>query len=75
MAEKLKGKLAVIVHADVTDSTLLVQYDERQAHKRITTAFRRLGSAIRKYGGVVHEIRGDALVAEFSRASDAVARR
>jgi len=72
MAEKLKGKLAVIVHADVTDSTLLVQYDERQAHKRITTAFRRLGSAIRKYGGVVHEIRGDALVAEFSRASDAV---
>jgi adenylate cyclase len=67
-----RGKLAVIVHADVTDSTLLVQTDERRAHARITSAFRRFGYAIRKYGGVVREIRGDALVAEFSRSSDAV---
>ncbi len=72
MAERLKGRLAVIVHADVTDSTLLVQYDERRAHQRITSVFRRFGSTIGNYGGVVLEIRGDALVARFSRASDAV---
>jgi class 3 adenylate cyclase len=27
---------------------------------------------ITRYGGTAHEIRGDALVAEFARASDAV---
>jgi TolB-like protein/HEAT repeat protein len=49
-----------------------VQHDETLAHKRITESFQRLSSIIQNYGGTVHEIRGDALVAEFSRASDAV---
>ena len=65
-------RLAVIVHADVAGSTALVQRDETLAHKRITEAFQRFSSIILNYGGTVHEIRGDALVAEFARASDAV---
>jgi len=65
--------LAVILHADVVGSTRLVQQDEGLAHKRITEAFRRLSGYVSQYGGVLHEIRGDALLAEFSRASDAVA--
>ena len=67
-----RSKLAVILHADVVGSTKLVQLDERVAHERMQDAFRRLSDAVASYGGTTHELRGDALVAEFSRASDAV---
>jgi class 3 adenylate cyclase len=65
-------KLAVILHADVVGSTALVQRDEKAAHDAIQDVFHRLSSLISAVGGIVHELRGDALVAEFSRASDAV---
>ena len=68
----LSQKLAVILHADVAGSTALVQRDERLAHLRITDAFKRLSEAVASYGGIAHEVRGDALVAMFERASDAV---
>jgi len=67
-----RSKLAVILHADVVGSTALVRKDESVAHDRIQTAFQIFSQALRLHGGTVHEIRGDALVAEFSRASDAV---
>ncbi len=70
--QELSRKLAVIVHADVVDSTALVKRNETLAHKLINEAFQRFSSIIQEYGGTVHEIRGDALVAEFARASDAV---
>ena len=72
MATTPSRKLAVILHADVVGSTTLVQKDESLAHARIQAAFQRLANATEAYGGIAHEIRGDALVAEFSRASDAV---
>jgi hypothetical protein len=72
VAKQLTGKLVVILHADVVGSTVLVQRDERRAHERITSAFQRFSQTIQEYGGQVHEIRGDALLAEFARASDAV---
>ena len=72
MEEGPSRKLAVILHADVVGSTTLVQADETLAHQRIQDAFKRLSQATSAYGGVAHEIRGDALVAEFARASDAV---
>jgi class 3 adenylate cyclase len=65
-------KLAVILHADVAGSTALVRRNERLAHERIQSAFRILSESVRSYGGFAREIRGDALVAEFARASDAV---
>ena len=68
----LTGKLAVILHADVVGSTLLVQRNEQLAHQRIQDAFRRFGLTIAAYQGRVRELRGDALLAEFERASDAV---
>ena len=68
----IRSKLAVILHADVVGSTTLVQNDERVAHERMQNAFQRLSRLIASYGGTTHELRGDALVAEFSRASDAV---
>ncbi len=72
MEENLPRKLAAILHADVAGSTPLVQQDEQLAHKRIQDAFRRFSDTIRMYGGNVLELRGDALLAEFERASDAV---
>ena len=70
--DRLNRKLAVIVHADVVGSTLLVQQNETLAHERIQAVFHRFSETIRTYGGLAREIRGDALVAEFDRASDAV---
>jgi class 3 adenylate cyclase len=65
-------KLAVLVHADVIGSTALVQKNETLAHERVQDTFRRFSATINRLGGIAHEIRGDALVAEFARASDAV---
>ena len=73
MADKrLSGKLAVILHADVVGSTTLVQQDEQKAHQRIQDSFQRFGQIITNYDGQVRELRGDALLAEFERASDAI---
>jgi len=65
-------KLVVLLHADVVGSTTLVQKSETLAHERIQDTFRRFSETISNHGGIAHEIRGDALVAEFARASDAV---
>ena len=72
MEERQPRKLAVILHADVVGSTALVQRNESVAHERMQDVFRRFSATIESYGGIAHEIRGDALVAEFARASDAV---
>jgi len=69
----LSRKLAVILHADVVGSTGLVQRNETLAHERMQAAFHDFSRTITDYGGIAHELRGDALVAEFERASDAVA--
>ncbi len=53
-------------------STVLVQKNEALAHARMVAAFKTFSHTIETYGGIAHEIRGDALLAEFERASDAV---
>ena len=70
--ERLPSKFAFILHADIAGSTALVQQDEDLTHKRIQDTFHRFGGIIKKYHGHVRELRGDALLAEFERASDAV---
>ena len=72
MTEEPTRKLAVLLHADVVGSTALVQLNETLAHQRIQDTFRRFSETIAHHSGIAHEIRGDALVAEFARASDAV---
>ena len=71
--DQLSRKLAVILHADVVGSTTLVQQNETIAHARIQAAFHAFSETVGAYGGTTHELRGDALVAEFERASDALA--
>jgi TolB-like protein/class 3 adenylate cyclase len=68
----LPGKLAVILHADIASSTALMRQDEQLAHERIQDCFHRFSDSVTKYHGHVCELRGDALLAEFERASDAV---
>lgn len=70
--ERLPSKFTFILHADIAGSTALVQQDEELAHKRIQDTFRRFGGLIANYHGHLCELRGDALLAEFERASDAV---
>jgi adenylate cyclase len=70
--DQLSRKLAVILHADVVGSTSLVQKNETLAHERIQDTFRRFSETISSHNGSAHEIRGDALVAEFPKVSDAV---
>lgn len=72
MEDTSSRKLAVILHADIVGSTALVQLNETIAHERIRDAFQRFSETIRNHRGIPHEIRGDALVAEFAKASDAV---
>ncbi len=62
----------MVLHADVVSSTELVRRNEVLAHERMQDAFRRLSATIGSYGGRTHELRGDALLAEFPRVSDAV---
>jgi TolB-like protein/class 3 adenylate cyclase/Flp pilus assembly protein TadD len=70
--DRLSGTLAVILHADVASSTAIVQEDKELAHERIQDSFQRFSQTIKKYRGHVLELRGDALLAEFERASDAL---
>lgn len=72
MEERQPRKLAVIMHADVFGSTALVRRDDALAHERIRNVFQRFSRTIESYNGHPLELRGDALVAEFYRASDAV---
>jgi len=60
------------LHADVAGSTALVQQDQQLAHERIQDSFQRFSDAVEKYHGRVLELRGDALLAEFAHASEAV---
>ena len=61
------------MHADVVGSTALVQKNETLAHQRIQQTFQQFSKTIKSYQGITRELRGDALVAEFDRGSDAVA--
>lgn len=70
--DRLPDKLAVILHAVVAGSTQLVQRDEHLVYERIQDSFRRFGDVIEQYRGKFLELRGDALLAEFDRDSDAV---
>ena len=47
--------------------------NETIAHDRIQGTFHLLSERIQTYGGIAHELRGDGLLAEFHRASNACA--
>ena len=70
--DRRTGFQTVILHTDIVGSTELVEQDKRLAYDRIQDTFGRFSNTIEKHHGHVLEIRGDALMAEFKHASDAV---
>ena len=72
VAKSLSSRFVFILHADVVGSAQLVQADEKAAHESIQDAFHHLGSTIGSHDGITNEMRGDALVAEFQKASAAI---
>ena len=70
--DQLSRKLAVILHADVVGSTSLIQKNERLAHERIQKILSPLRRAYFQVSWRAHQLHGDALLAEFERASDAI---
>jgi hypothetical protein len=69
--DRLSGKLAVILHADVVGSTSLVQQDEQKAHQRIQDSFRRFGDTISTYHGQVRELRAASDLCRLLRDQEA----
>jgi adenylate cyclase len=49
-----------------------MEQDEDLTHRRVNEAFDLLDEAVCRYGGLVAEKRGDALLAEFAQPSDAL---
>jgi len=63
---------AVILKADIADSTRLLQQDEQLAHEYILEAFRRFSENIGRYHGRLQELRSDVLLIKLELASDVV---
>jgi len=70
--ESANRKLAVLLHADVVGSTNLVKINAEISHVRIQECFKRSAKIISACKGKTVELRGDAIIAEFQRASDAL---
>ena len=60
MHKRAQRKRAVILHADVVESTQLVRKDESLAHERMQLVFRRFATTIEACNGIADELRGDA---------------
>ena len=65
-------KEAVIMHADIVNSTNLVKQDFVLAHTKVETLYARLCQIVRSCGGSALEMRGDAVIFEFPSAADSV---
>ena len=68
----MKRQLSAILYADVAGYSRLTGQDEEQTHQQLNTGLNLLGEIITAHdGSKVHEA-GDAILAEFSSATEAV---
>ena len=65
-------KNVAILHLDIVGSTRMVQENLTLAHRQIRHLYERICRLCRSHNGVARELRGDAAVAEFESAADAV---
>ena len=61
-----------ILHLDIVGSTYLVRQNIVFAHHQIQQLYRRITEICVNNSGVARELRGDAIVAEFENAEDAL---
>lgn len=62
----------MVLHADVVDAAALRLRDEALSSERIRRLYKRFAATIARYHGQISEQSGDALLARFDRAADAV---
>ena len=70
--DRLKRKLAAIFFADVAGYSRLSGEDEEGTHRRLRSALDLLSDSIRSHNGVVVNYAGDAVLADFPTASEAL---
>ena len=63
---------AAILHLDIVGSTRQVVQNLIFAHHQIQQTYQRISKICRRNRGIPHELRGDAVVAEFRFAADAL---
>lgn len=66
------GREVAILHLDIVGSTQLVKRNLHFAHHQIVQLYRRISDLCIRHSGIARELRGDAVVAEFDQAQDAV---
>lgn len=72
-AERLPRKLVAILYADVAGYSRLTGEDEDSTHRRLSTYLDVISESIRSDNGTVVHYAGDAVLAQFPTASEAVA--
>ena len=69
---KVERKLAAILHADVAGYSRLMGEDEVGTHQALVSCLETIEKQVARHDGVVVNLAGDALLAEFSSAVNAV---
>lgn len=73
MEKRLPRKLAAILYADVAGYSRLTGEDEEGTHRRLSQYLDHISSDIEHHQGRVVHYAGDAVLADFSTATDALA--
>ncbi|MDJ0956544.1 MAG: adenylate/guanylate cyclase domain-containing protein [Arenicellales bacterium] len=71
--DPLPRRLAAILYADVAGYSKLTGQDEDATHRRLSHCLDLISSTVNKHGGKVVHYAGDAVLACFNAASDALA--
>ncbi len=72
MKDRLPRKLAAILYADVVGYARLTGTDEEGTHRRLSEYLDRLSAAVARHHGRVVHYAGDAVLADFSTATEAL---
>jgi adenylate cyclase len=71
--ERLPRKLAAILYADVAGYSRLTGEDEEGTHRRLSECLDLMSASIAEHQGKIVHYAGDAVLADFATASDALA--
>ena len=71
--DRLPRKLAAILYADVAGYSKLTGQDEDATHRRLSECLDLISNSVNEHGGKVIHYAGDAVLACFNAASDALA--
>ncbi|TFH46703.1 MAG: hypothetical protein E4H01_09505, partial [Lysobacterales bacterium] len=73
MEDRLPRKLAAILYADVVGYSRLTALDEDETHRGLTSSLDLIAELVQAHRGRVGHYAGDAVLADFASATDALA--